>query len=113
MPELLRILKILQWNVNILIRFSEDFYSKIYQRDIIIKELIELNCIANRHHINMIIDDEFKSLGDCHEDRQLENSQALRIKRLLNPAGVIRLLPNGQCSFGLEIMKKQRLQSPR
>lgn len=114
MPELLSSLEIYEWNVNILINFTgRSFVRSAHERDIIIQELKKLNSLSNKHGIRMTVDDEFDSLGDCADRRDIEQSKALRIKRLLNPCGVLRLLPNGQCSVGIEIMQKQNVLSPR
>ena len=38
---------------------------------------------------------------------------ALRIRRLARPSGTFRLLPTGQCSMGLDILKEVKPDTPR
>lgn len=114
MPSLLRSLNIPHWNVNILIKFDSDAFARpAYEREVVLDDLRHLNMIAKQYNINMTVDDEFKSLGDCEDETYPNRSNTLRFERLLNPSGVLRLLPNGQCSVGIEIMRKQNHDAPR
>jgi len=68
---------------------------------------------AEKRGVHFVVDDEFGALSEEDIDRDVVDINALRIRRLARPAGTYRLLPTGQCSVGVDILKEVRPDTPR
>jgi hypothetical protein len=82
------------------------------ERNAILDDLLVLKAEADRHGIDMVVDDEFGRLSDDDRARELMEVEALRIKRLVQPEGVYRLVPTGHCSKGADILKPIHEKTP-
>jgi len=56
------------------------------------------------------VDDEFDGLANGGEQNEFKKN---RIRRLVNPDGVYRLVPDGRCSKGADILKPLTDETPR
>lgn len=68
---------------------------------------------AEKYGLSFVVDDEFGSLSEEDIDRDVIDIDALRIRRLVRPSGTFRLLPTGQCSMGVDILKEVKSDTPR
>jgi sulfatase maturation enzyme AslB (radical SAM superfamily) len=107
MPALLAELGIERWVVNALVKTGKDGKSggPAGERGAILDDLLALKAEADGQGIDMVVDDEFGRLSDDDRARELMEIEALRIKRLVRPEGVYRLVPTGHCSKGTDILK--------
>jgi len=107
MPSLLANLGISRWVINALTKVgSEDIGGPVGDLKKTLKDLEVLNDEARRHNIILVVDDEFSQFLKPGTTTQLMNSRNLRVERLRNPGGLLRLAPDGQCSVGVNIMKQ-------
>ncbi|MEL6964634.1 MAG: hypothetical protein AAFO01_17925, partial [Pseudomonadota bacterium] len=67
---------------------------------------------AARMGVDFVVDDEFGTLSHDDAERDIVDINALRIRRLTHPSGTFRLLPTGQCSMGIDILKEVGPQTP-
>ncbi|MDH3661493.1 MAG: radical SAM protein [Alphaproteobacteria bacterium] len=114
MPALLKDLGVKCWVVNALRKIEPGSSGRPWgDRATILGDMALLQRIADRHGVDFTVDDEFDTLryGDPRED--ISEVEALRVRRLERPSGVYRLLPNGQCSIGREILAQVRADTPR
>ena len=79
------------------------------EREKILADLRVLRDHAEAAGIDFKVDDEFDGLAAASEDEFEKN----RIRRLANPDGVYRLVPDGRCSKGADILKPLTDQTPR
>ncbi len=114
MPALLAGLGIDRWVVNALVKTGkgETLGGPAGERNAILDDLLALKADADRHGVDMVVDDEFGRLSDDDRARKLMEIEALRIKRLVRPEGVYRLVPTGHCSKGADILKPIHDQTP-
>lgn len=114
MPALLAELGIGRWVVNALVKVGkgEKLGGPAGERNAILDDLLALKAEADHHGIDMVVDDEFGRLSDDDRARELIEVEALRIKRLVQPDGVYRLVPSGHCSKGADILKPVHDQTP-
>jgi len=114
MPALLADLDIKRWVVNALVKVGkgDKLGGPAGERDAILDDLLALKAEADRHGIDMVVDDEFGRLSDDDRARELMEIEALRIKRLVQPEGVYRLVPSGHCSKGADILKPVHDKTP-
>lgn len=114
MPALLAELGIDRWVVNALVKVGKGgkLGGPAGERNAILDDLLVLKAEADRHGIDMVVDDEFGRLSDDDRARELMEVEALRIKRLVRPEGVYRLVPTGHCSRGTDILKPIHDQTP-
>ncbi len=107
-------LNIGHWVVTVLQSVGKEAIGKaVGDRRRTFRDLLLLKRDAERHGIHFVVDDEFGSLGENDVDRDSINVNALRVRRFVQPAGTFRLLPTGQCSMGLDILKEVRPETPR
>ena len=107
MPALLRDLGIKRWVVNALRKIEPGRPGRPWgERSKILGDLVFLQRIANRHGVEFCADDEFDTLRYGDPEQDVAEIEALRVRRLERPSGVFRLLPNGQCSKGREILER-------
>ncbi len=107
MPALLRDIGVERWVVNALRRIEPGSPGRPWgDRSGILEDMAVLQRIADRHGVDFCVDDEFDTLrhGDPGED--IGRIEALRVRRLERPSGVFRLLPDGRCSKGREILER-------
>ncbi len=114
MPALLADLGIDRWVVNALVKVGKGdaLGGPAGERNAILDDLLVLKAEADRHGIDMVVDDEFGRLSDDDRARELMEIEALRIKRLVRPEGVYRLVPTGHCSKGTDILKPIHDKTP-
>ena len=107
MPRLLSDLGIQNWVINALVKVGKDnkLGGPAGERHAVLDDLLVLKAEADRYGIEMVVDDEFGRLSEDDYARELMEVEALRIKRLVQPEGVYRLVPTGHCSKGAEILK--------
>ncbi|MGH1478516.1 MAG: radical SAM protein [Geminicoccales bacterium] len=107
MPKLLSELGIDRWVVNALVKVGkgDKLGGPAGERQAILDDLLVLKAEADRYGIDMVVDDEFGRLTDDDRAKKLMEVEALRIKRLVQPEGVYRLVPTGHCSKGIDILK--------
>lgn len=114
MPKLLAELGIEHWVVNALVKVGkgDKLGGPAGERNAILDDLLALKAEADRHGIDMVVDDEFGCLSGDDRARELMEVEALRIKRLVSPEGVYRLVPTGHCSKGTDILKPIHDKTP-
>jgi MoaA/NifB/PqqE/SkfB family radical SAM enzyme len=114
MPKLLSELGIERWVVNALVKVGrgEKLGGPVGERRAILDDLLVLKAEADRYSIEMVVDDEFGRLSEDDYARELMDIEALRIKRLVQPEGVYRLVPSGHCSKGADILKPIHDKTP-
>ncbi len=114
MPRLLTELGIERWVVNALVKVGkgDKLGGPAGERNAILDDLLALKAEADRYGIDMVVDDEFGRLSDDDRARELMEVEALRIKRLVRPEGVYRLVPTGHCSKGADILKPIHDKTP-
>ena len=114
LPALLQELGIDRWVVNALVKVGKGdaLGGPAGERQAILDDLLVLKAEADRCGIDMVVDDEFGRLSDDDRARELMEIEALRIKRLVRPEGVYRLVPTGHCSKGADILKPIHDQTP-
>ena len=114
MPALLAELGIERWVVNALVKVGKGgrLGGPAGERNAILDDLLILKSEADRHGIDMVVDDEFGRLSEDDRARELMEIEALRIKRLVRPEGVYRLVPTGHCSKGADILKPIHDKTP-
>lgn len=113
MPKLLSVLGAEQWIVTALSQVGKDKVGgPVGKRVRTLFDLLVLKDEAERHNIELTVDDEFDRLTTDDFGYQTANDDVLSIRRLAQPSGVFRLLPTGQCSMGLDILKEVGLKTP-
>lgn len=110
MPELLANIGVKRWTVTILqnIRKNEAGGGPVGEPKQIFDDLRQLRNTAERHGLVFAVDDEFSGLDD-----KAMLSETLRVNRLIQPEGVYRLVPDGRCSKGADILKPLTDDTPR
>ena len=114
LPKLLAELGIDRWVVNALVKVGrgDKLGGPAGDRHAILDDLLVLKTEADRYGIDMVVDDEFGRLSEDDRAKKLMEVEALRIKRLVQPEGVYRLVPTGHCSKGADILKPIHDQTP-
>ena len=114
MPALAADLGIDHWVVTILQDVGKDeIGGPVGERRRTFQDLLVLKREAEKHGLHFVVDDEFGQLSEDDVERDVVDINALRIRRFVRPSGTFRLLPTGQCSMGLEILKEVRSDTPR
>lgn len=107
MPDLAVDLNVQHWVVTILQQVGKDeIGGPVGDRRRTFQDLLILRRQAENYGINFVVDDEFGTLSEEDIDRDVIDINALRIRRFVRPSGTFRLLPTGQCSMGLDILKE-------
>ena len=113
MPALAAELGIKHWVVTVLSDVGKDeIGGPVGDRRRTFSDLLILKREAERYGIDFVVDDEFGTLSDDDAKRDVVDINALRIRRLAQPSGTFRLLPTGQCSMGLDILKEVGPHTP-
>ena len=111
MPELLREIGVKRWVVTALQKVRADHPGgPVGEREKILADLRILRDHAEAAGIDFKVDDEFDGLASGGKPDEFEKN---RIRRLVNPDGVYRLVPDGRCSKGADILKPLTDQTPR
>lgn len=111
MPLLLKEIGIKHWVVTALQKVDFDHPGgPIGEREKILANLRILRDHATDAGIDFKVDDEFDGLASGGKPDDFERN---RIRRLLNPDGVYRLVPDGRCSKGADILKPLSDRTPR
>lgn len=114
MPKLAADLGIKHWVVTILQKVGKDeIGGPVGDRRRTFQDLLILKRQAEKYGIDFVVDDEFGTLSEEDIDRDVIDIKLLRTRRLARPAGTYRLLPTGQCSVGVDILKEVRPDTPR
>lgn len=114
MPALLESLGVKRWVVNALRKIEPGRSGRPWgERSKILGDMAILQRIADRHGIDYCVDDEFDTLRHDDAADEIVQIDTLRIRRLERPSGVFRLLPNGQCSLGREILEPVGPSTPQ
>ncbi|MDH3664491.1 MAG: radical SAM protein [Alphaproteobacteria bacterium] len=114
MPALAKKLGVKHWVVTVLNEVGVDEVGgPVGERRRTFRDLVILKREADRHGVDFVVDDEFGTLSDEDAERDVVDINALRIRRLAQPSGTFRLLPTGQCSMGLDILKEVKPNTPR
>ncbi|MEZ5935331.1 MAG: radical SAM protein [Alphaproteobacteria bacterium] len=111
MPELLKEIGVKRWVVTALQKVGKDRPGgPVGEREKILADLRILRDRAEAAGIDFKVDDEFDGLasGGSADDFEMN-----RIRRLQNPDGVYRLVPDGRCSKGADILKPLSDDTPR
>jgi hypothetical protein len=111
MPELLNDIGVKRWVVTALQKVRADRSGgPVGEREAILADLRILRDHAEAAGIDFKVDDEFDGLAGGGSPDEFEKN---RIRRLVNPDGVYRLVPDGRCSKGADILKPLTDQTPR
>lgn len=112
MPNLLSKIGIKRWIVTNLQKIDANSMSQtVGDHAAIVDDLCALKKEADVYGIDFVVDDEFSSLQV--EKVQAAQKSNLSIRRLQRPNGVFRLLPTGQCSMGVDILKQVNKSTPK
>ena len=113
MPKLLQEIGVKRWVVTALLKVQKDRPGgPVGEREKILADLRILRDHAEAAGIDFKVDDEFDGLGSP-SGRNEDEFEKNRIRRLVNPDGVYRLVPDGRCSKGADILKPLTDQTPR
>ena len=113
MPALAAELGVKHWVVTVLNEVGKDeIGGPVGDRRRTFADLVLLKREAEHHAIDFVVDDEFGTLSDEDIEQDVVDINALRIRRLAQPSGTFRLLPTGQCSMGLDILKEVKPDTP-
>ena len=111
MPPLLADLGIKRWVVTALLKVGKEIIGgPVGERSQVFNDLKLLQDKATRYGIEFIADDEFGKLKVCPDD---QTAASLRIRRLARPGHIYRLVPNGQCSKGTDLLRELAEDAPR
>ena len=113
MPALLREMGVKRWVVTALQKVGKDRPGgPVGEREAILADLRILSQRAERFGIDFKVDDEFDGLAGAN-GRDEDEFEKMRIRRLVNPDGVYRLVPDGRVSKGADILKPLSEKTPR
>ncbi|MEM8948730.1 MAG: radical SAM protein [Pseudomonadota bacterium] len=117
MPALLRDIGIKRWVVTALQKVGKDRPGgPVGEREKILADLRILRDHAEAAGIDFKVDDEFNGLADASggaSGGKPDEFEKNRIRRLVDPDGVYRLVPDGRCSKGADILKPLSDKTPR
>ena len=111
-PELLQELGIHQWFVTPAIKIGDNYFGgPVSSWDELMLDLELLYNMSSKYGINMIVEDEY----DYYRKYRQKSPPTipLRFRNLDHPEGVLRLLPDGTCEAGHELLRKYRREAPR
>jgi MoaA/NifB/PqqE/SkfB family radical SAM enzyme len=115
MPALLRRLGVKRWVITLLQRVGkgEEIGGPVGDRRRMYQDILALQAEAEAHGIDLVLDDEADRLRQTNGGAVIAELAAVRIRRLAQAGGVVRLLPTGQCSMGTEILTEVTDKTPR
>ena len=106
-----------RWVVTALQKVGKDRPGgPVGEREKILADLRILRDHAEAAGIDFKVDDEFDGLAESRQwraENDRMSSRKNRIRRLVNPDGVYRLVPDGRCSKDANILKPLTDQTPR
>lgn len=114
-PALLAEIGIKHWTVTCLFKVGrgDTVGGPVGDRARTFQDLLILQREADKHGIEMTVDDEFGRLSEDDMNRDVVDINRLRIHRLQRPSGVFRLMPDGRCSIGTELLQEVADDTPR
>ena len=115
MPALLADIGIKRWTVNALVKVGKGdiIGGPVGDRARTFQDLLILQRESEKYGIEMTVDDEFGRLSEEDMNRDVVDINRLRIHRLQRPSGVFRLMPDGRCSIGTELLQEVAEDTPR
>ena len=114
LPRLLSELEIDNWIVNPLVRLNKTEESTAASKpSTLIQNLLILQEAAANAGIRLYVSDEFGQLSKTRGVEQRELIKKLPFLSLPNGVEIFRLLPNGQCSTGSELLRRLSASTPR
>ena len=115
MPALLAEIGIKRWTVTCLFKVGKGdvIGGPVGDRARTFHDLLILQREAEKYGIEMTVDDEFGRLSEEDMNRDVVDINRLRIHRLQRPSGVFRLMPDGRCSIGTELLQEVAEDTPR
>ena len=114
-PALLANIGIERWTVTCLFKVGkgDSIGGPVGDRSKTFHDLLILQREADKYGIEMTVDDEFGRLSEEDMNRDVVDINRLRIHRLQRPSGVFRLMPDGRCSIGTELLQEVAEDTPR
>jgi MoaA/NifB/PqqE/SkfB family radical SAM enzyme len=114
MPALLRDLGIDRWIVNPLLRVGRGKAGgPVGDLRILFRQLLLLKNAADRVGVDLTVDDEFNRFAHDATGAEWVGLRSLHVRTLPRGVKIFRLAPNGQCSFGEDILKRVTPEVPR
>jgi len=114
MPALLREIGIDRWIVNPLLRVGRDEVGgPVGDRESLFRDLLTLQQAAIRAEVRLTVDDEFDHLGHSAASARRPALRSLHVRSLPARVEIFRLVPNGQCSAGPNILTQVTPNVPR
>ena len=114
LPRLLSELEIENWIVNPLVRLNRTGESPAASKpNALVQDLLILQEAAAKAGIRLRVSDEFGELSKNREAEQQESIEKLPLLSLPKRVEIFRLLPNGQCSAGRELLRRLSSSTPR
>lgn len=111
-PELLSSLGVKQWVVSPLYGFSEDSIAgPLGDYKEIASEMERLQKLALLFSVEMIVDDEFDRISKMCRDGFV-SIEGLKLKRMKKLEQILRLSPNGNFSYGKDVLMPISYNSP-
>jgi MoaA/NifB/PqqE/SkfB family radical SAM enzyme len=114
MPRFLAALGIKHWIVNPLTRVGRDRTGGVIgDRIAILRDMLRLHEASLEAGIRLTLDDEFDCLR--HEEAMLKYPEFLGLPFRVLPERVhiVRMNPAGECTFGIDILRRQSATTPR
>lgn len=112
MPKLLKNLGIKCWFITPALKIEESkFGGPISSWRQLVHDLEKLYDCASEYNINMIVEDEYNHFKNERKNTPL--NVPLRFRNLDRPKGILRLLPDGTCEVGHNLLKVTNTNSLR
>lgn len=112
MPKLLANLGTECWFITPALKIEEDkFGGPISSWKQLISDLEVLYDCSSEYNIKMIVEDEYNHFKNERENNPLQIP--LRFRNLDHPKGILRLLPDGTCEVGYELLMTTNINSLR
>ena len=108
MPSLLQALGVRQWVITAFQRVGKGgrFGGVVGERRQLLQDVATLINLADQAGIDITVDDELGQLGSDDDIDNVIDLAAYRIRQVEATTGIFRLLPNGECSMGMDILRQ-------
>jgi MoaA/NifB/PqqE/SkfB family radical SAM enzyme len=111
-PRLLADFEIEDWFVTPALKINKDsFGGPLSTWDELIRDLEILYNAACDNYIKMIVEDEYNFYGENRKN--CPPRFPFRFRNLDHPNGILRLMPDGTCEIGHDLLRKYRTDAPR